>query len=284
MLSPTRTVIESQAVPLAAHLRPLEPWRALWRHRHVIAQLGRRQVQARHRGTYLGMLWNLVNPLLLLSVYSLVFIELMPVGVEPGERLAFVLRMFCGLVLFNCFAETVLRAPGTVLGSANYVKKIVFPLEALPAADLWASAVGCGMNLVVLLAAAVFAGSGLHASMLLFPLVLPPLLLFTLGVAWLVAALGVYVRDLQASIGVLMTVLFFLTPVFYSLEGQDDSLRAVLQLNPLAVLIEASRATLLAGQAPSWRSLGLAYVVALIVAQAGFAWFRATKRGFVDVV
>src|SRR5690606_40837102 len=121
-------------------------------------------------------------------------------------------------------------------------------------------------------------------TVLLFPLVVPPLLLLVAGVAWLVAALGVYVRDIAASIGVLITALFFLTPVVYRLDQVPARWQWLMELNPMAVLVEASRATLLAGRPPDWRALAVAYGLALVTAQLGFAWFRATKRGFADVV
>lgn len=279
----SRVIIRAQAESLGVHLHPGELWRTLWRNRHVIAQLGQRQVQARHRGSYLGMLWTLVNPLLLLAVYTLVFTVLLPVGVEPERRLDFVLNVFCGLVVFGVFSETVQRAPTAVVSNTNYVKKVVFPLEALVVADLWASAVAGALNLTVLMAALLVAG-GWHWTVLWFPLVVPPLLLFTLGVSWLVAALGVYIRDLAVSIGVVVTVLFFLTPVIYRAEDVPVRWQWLLHLNPMAVFVDAARGTLLAGRAPDAVTLGVAYVVAWLVAQLGFAWFRATKRGFADVL
>lgn len=260
------------------------PWQAVWRHRHVIAHLGRRQVQVRHRGSYLGWTWTLLHPLLLLGVYTLVFTVLLPVGGGPGQRLDFALRVFCGLVVFGVFSETVQRAPLSVVGHPNYVKKMVFPLEALPLADLWASSVCGALNLLVLLVAVLGVHGTLPATALLFPLVVPPLLLLSAGAAWLLASLGVFVRDLGASIGVLVTMLFFLTPVIYRLEDVPQRWQWLAAANPMAGLVEAARATLLEGRAPAWGPLAMASVVAVVVAHLGFAWFRATKRGFADVV
>jgi homopolymeric O-antigen transport system permease protein len=278
-MATVRTVIQPRAEPLGVHLRPTELWRTLWQNRHLVAELGRRQVAARHRGSYLGLLWTVVQPLLLLAVYTLVFTVLMPVSVPEG-RYAFVLRLFCGLVVYSVFSDTVLRAPVAVVGNPSYVKKVVFPLEVLPAADLWANGLVLLLNLSVLL---LVAGS-VHWTIVLFPLVLPPLLLVTLGCAWLVASLGVYVRDVAVSIGVLMTALFFLTPIVYRLDDVPPQWRFLMELNPLAVLVDAARATLLEGHAPHWRALAVAWAVALVVAQSGFAWFRATRRGFADVL
>lgn len=278
-----RTVIGPRQPRAAPYLRPDELWRSLWRNRHVAAHVARRQVQSRHRGSHLGVLWTVVHPLLLLGVYTLVFTELLPVGVEPGQRLDFVLRVFCGLVLFGVFAETVQRAPTAIVGHANYVKKCVFPLEALPVADLWASAWCGALNVGVLTAVVALAGA-ISWTALLFPLVLPPLLLLTLGLAWLLAALGVYVRDLSVSIGVLVTVAFFLTPIVYRAQDVPTRWQWLMECNPMAVVVETGRATLLGGTAPDWTALLVAYLLAFGVAQLGFAWFQATKRGFADVL
>ncbi len=276
--------IRPQAPPLAGQLHPRELVLALWRHRHVVRELGRRQVHARHRGSYLGLAWTVLHPLLLLAVYTLVFTVWLPIAPGPDGRLGFVLQVFCGLVLFGLFAETVQRAPLAVVANPNYVRKAVFPLEVLPLADLWASTVLGALNLAVLMLAVLVVQGGWSASVLWFPLVLPPLLAFTAGIGWFLAALGVYVRDLAASIGVLVTALFFLTPVLYRLDQVPDAWRWIVQLNPLATILDAARRTLLDGLAPSWPALAIAWVVALATAQLGFAWFRATKRGFADVV
>jgi lipopolysaccharide transport system permease protein len=283
-LTSTRIRIRPKSEPLGLHLRPAELGRTLWRHRQLVARLGRRQVQARHRGSFLGFLWTLLNPLLLLAVYTLVFTVLMPVDPGPEGRLDFVLRLFCGIVVFSVFSETVQRAAAVIPAHANYVKKVVFPLEVLPAADLWASAALAGVNAAVLLVVVTVTKGAFPWTAVLFPLVVPPLLLVTLGVSWFVASLGVYVRDIASSIGVLMTMLFFLTPVCYRSEAVPPEWRWLVTFNPLAVLVDAARATLVATEPPDWRALGVAWLLAAAVAQAGFAWFRATKRGFADVL
>jgi len=260
------------------------PWRALWASRHVIAELGRRQVRVRHRGSFLGVLWTLVHPLLLLGVYTLVFTVLLPYGVEPGRRAAFVLELFCGLVVFGVFAETVQRAPTAVWSNPNFVKKAVFPLEALPVADLWASAFAGAVNFLVLMAASWFVAGPWPASALWLPAFVPPLLLATAGVAWIVAALGVYVRDLAVSIGVLVTALFFLTPIVYRLDQVPATWRPLLELNPLAGLVDGVRTVLFAGSPPDPGGLALAWLLAALLAHVGLVAFRAARRGFADVL
>jgi lipopolysaccharide transport system permease protein len=275
------TLITPRAAAVAG--LPTALVRTLWQQRHVIAQLGRRQVQSRHRGSLLGWAWVVLNPLLQLAVYTLAFTVLFPVAGDLGSRIDFSLRLFCGLVLWWVFADTVSRAPTAIVSNPNFVKKVVFPLEALPAADLYESLCLAAVNLAVLGVAALIHGS-LSWTALLFPLAFPPLVLLSLGTAWFFAALGVYMRDLRASIGVLITALMFLTPIFYRLDDVPARLRGLLQANPLAVVIETGRRTLLWAEQPDWVALSVAYAVGAAAAVLGFAWFRATKRGFADVL
>lgn len=278
-------LITSTTDSSALGLSPLAMARTLWGQRFVIAQLGRRQVAARHRGALLGVAWTVLNPLLLLAVYTLFFTVLNPVAGAASDRVEFVLRIFTGMIVFGVFSETVAKAASTITGNPNYVKKVVFPLETLPAADLWASVVNAAINLLVLIVAALVLRGSVPWTAVLVPVTMLPLLVLTLGVAWLVASLGVYVRDVGTSIGVALTALMFLTPVFYPLENiQQEHMRAMLRLNPLVDLVEASRAVLLRGEFPDWGAFGMSWLVAVIVAQVGWVWFRATRRGFADVL
>jgi lipopolysaccharide transport system permease protein len=280
-VSSHRTVITPRAGGESLHLSPRSLWRALMDHRQLIAQLARRQVDARFRGSYLGRLLALVNPLLLLGVFTLVFTELLPIG-DPDDRFGFALRLFSGLLLYSVFADTVGRAPTLVVGNPNYVKKVVFPLEVLAVAELMASALlACGSLLILLLALLVT--GRLTVTAFAFPLVVPPVLCTTLGVAWMVTSLGVYVRDIASSIGVLLTILLYLTPVFYGLDQLGDW-RWLAELNPLAAAVDSGRRALVLGAEPDWRGLAIAWGAGAVVAYLGFVWFRLTKRGFADVL
>ncbi|MEO6596286.1 MAG: ABC transporter permease [Planctomycetota bacterium] len=281
-MSSFRTVITPDVDLRTLRLGPGSMLRLLWAQRQLIVQIARRQVEARFRGSLLGRLLALVNPLLLLGVYTLVFTTLMPMPGAAADRFGFALKLFGGLLLYQVFAETVGRAPTLIVGNANYVKKGVFPLEVLPIADMLAAAMLAAGNLVVLVVALLLAGK-LSVTALAFPLVLPPLFGVTAGVAWFMASLGVYVRDLASTIGVLLTMLLYLTPVFY--EPADlGSWRWLADLNPLAGVFDAGRRALVHGTWPDWATLGQSWIGGALLAWLGFAWFRGTKRGFADVV
>lgn len=274
-----RTVITPKASgPLA--LGPGQLLRLLYGQRHLIGQLAKRQVETRFRGSYFGALLVFVNPLLLLTAYALVLVGVL--GVGGADRVGFVLRLFAAIVMFSVFQDTIGRSPTLITGNPNFVKKVVFPLEVLSVAEVLAATLLASASLLILLAALVVTGR-FQPTALWFPVIVPPLLMVTLGVSWLVASLGVFVRDLASSIGVLLTTLSFLTPVFYELE-QLQEWRWLAQLNPLAILVDTGCGLLVRGRPPDWVGIGGAWLVGALLMCLGFAWFRATKRGFADVL
>lgn len=279
-VSAPRTVITPEADSRSLQATPRQLWRTLLDNRQLIVQLARRQVEARFRGSFLGWLLALVNPLLLLGVYTLVFVGLLKIGGD--DKLGFAFEVFSGMLLFAVFADTVGRAPTLVTGNPNYVKKVVFPLEVLPVAELLSAALMSAFSLAILLVAMAVTGR-LSTWALVFPVVLPPLVMTTIGVAWIVTSSGVYVRDLASSIGVVLTMLFYLTPVFYRLETLHEW-RWLAELNPLAAVIDSGRRMLVLGGEPDWRGVGVSWLVSAVLAWVGFCWFRLTKRGFADVL
>lgn len=259
---------------------PISAARFLWRHRQLTLHLARRQFDARFRGSALGWLLALVNPLLLLTVYTIVFTRFL--GVGGDDPIGFAFRLFSALVFFGVFTDAVGRAPTLVAANPNFVKKVVFPLEVLPIVEVLAAAMAAVGSLAVLLVALGVTGR-LSWWAAAVPIVLPALVSSTVGIAWIVAAIGVYVRDLASSIGVLLTVVLYLTPVFYELDALGDW-RIVAQANPLAAVVDSGRRMLVRGGPPDWAGLGWSTAAGFLVAWAGFVWFRVAKRGFADVV
>jgi lipopolysaccharide transport system permease protein len=261
--------------------------RSLWAHRRLIAQLVRREVQARYRGSLLGLLWSFLTPLLLLAIYTFVFGVVFQArwpGAGTGGLGEFALVLFCGLIVLNLFADCVSRAPGLVVGSPTYVKRVVFPLEILPVVSLGSALVTAGASLGVLLAVRIAVAGSLPWTVLLAPLVLLPLLLLTLGASWFLSSLGVFVRDVSYLVVLLVQVLVFMTPVFYPLEAVPEGLRPALALNPLHPIVDDVRRVVLWGRLPDWPRLALSFAVGAAAAALGHAWFQRTRRAFADVI
>ena len=253
--------------------------------RALVWQLIQREVQARYRGSVLGVAWSFLTPLLMLAVYTFVFREVFKArwGQGDGGGFEFALFAFAGLVVMGWFAEVVGRAPRLVLEQPNLVKRVVFPLPLLA----WVAVLGGGFTLLinasVLLLAAWVAGYA-HITALWLPLVWLPLVPLMLGITWFLSALGVYVRDVGQVIGLLLNLLMFLSPVFYPASALPAQWQPWLRLNPLTLIMEQTREVLLLGHAPDLPALLLHLLVALVIAALGAAWFAATRKGFADVL
>lgn len=273
------------ARPLRTALRPF-PWiGVVLDHRQLTFRLARRELQARYRGSLLGLFWAVLVPLSLLGIYTLVFGSIFKARWtgSDGTTQSYAVLVFLGLIVFQFFAENIGRAPSLVLENVSYVKKVVFPLQVLP----WVTALVAAFNAclsLVLLGLLIFVVSDVPLSVVLLPLVLAPLVPFTLGVTWLLAGLGVYLRDLRQFVGILVTALNFASPVFYPLSLVPEDVRTVLRLNPLVGIMENARAVAVYGDAPDWGEMGIITVVSLVVAAAGHALFCRLKGGFADVV
>lgn len=263
--------------------------KAVLANRNLLYQMVQRTIAGRYRGSFLGMLWSFVQPLMMLTVYTFVFSVIfkarwgtdVPGGASQG---GFAVIMFCGIALYNIFSESVMSACGCITGNPNFVKKVVFPLDILPFAQT-VSSFAFGLVWVLLLfLGAVFILGTISFKMLLLPLILIELFVFSLGISYFVASMTVFVRDTQYVAGVVLQILFFMTPIFYSLEMVPEAFRKPLQMNPLTIMIEQARNVFLYDRMPDWNFLGGALLVSLLVMQLGFAWFYKTKKGFADVL
>jgi lipopolysaccharide transport system permease protein len=216
-----------------------------------------------------------------------VFAYVMPlkwVGEPGGSAVSFPLFLYSGFVVFSLFSETVASAPGLLLGQANLVKKVVFPLEVLAIASVTTAMAFFLMNLAVFVAALWIWGPGVAPTWPWAVLLVLPLYLFLIGISWFLSALTVYVRDLVHIIGLVVSAIMFVTPVFYPLHSVSPRVQGILLLNPLTVVIEGLRGALIAGTAPDWAALGLLWGVALVALQLGWWWFRRLREGFADVL
>lgn len=260
----------------------------LVRHRDLVWQMTKREVVGRYRGSVLGVAWSFCHPLLMLAVYTFVFSGIFKsrwqqsVAIEGTTDFAVVL--FAGMLIHGLFAECVNRAPNLVLANPNYVKKVVFPLEVLPWVSMGSAIFHTGASLVVLLVGLSLSSVGVQPTTLFLPLVLAPFVLLIMGICWLLAATGVYLRDLSQAVGVVTMVLLFLSPVFYSASSLPGEYAWLLQLNPLTFIIEQARDVLIWGRSPNWLGLVTYGAASVVVARLGFWWFQKARRGFSDVL
>ena len=261
--------------------------KSLWRNRQLIVQMTRREVVGRYKGSAMGLVWSFFNPVFMLAVYTFVFSVVFKarwgVGGEDSKSL-FAVVLFAGMIVHGLLAEVLNRAPSLILSNVNYVKKVVFPIEILPIISMGAALFHSMISLCVLLIAFVIFNGYLHWTTVFIPLVLLPFVILTLGLAWMLAAIGVFLRDVGQLIGVVTTVMLFLAPVFYPVTAVPERLRPFIMANPLTFIIEQAREVLIWGHLPNWIGLGIYTAAATVVAWAGYALFQKTRKGFADVL
>lgn len=267
-------------------ISPKQMLRSLIINHRLIFQMAKREVIGRYRGSILGLAWSFFNPLIMLVVYTFVFSVIFKArwGVGSDSKTEFALALFIGMFMHGLLAECVNKAPGLIIGHVSYVKKVVFPLEILA----WiAMAVTVFHTLVSLMVWALFfvvVNHTFHWTAIFLPLLFLPLVLFTMGLSWFLASLGVYLRDVGQMTGVFTMVMMFMAPVFYPISILPEKYHVYMYANPLTFIIEQSRAILMWGQLPHWGGICISMVVSSIVAWLGFAWFQKTRRGFADVL
>jgi len=263
-------------------------WRPLWelpRRFDLIWPLARRMTVARYRGSALGLLWALLTPAVMIAVFTFLFAGVFGARfTEGGTPLEYALYLFCGLLPWTAFSETLQQSSGIVVAHANLVKRVVFPLETLPVAQALAALAAQLFGTVALLAATAVIRRELHPTLLWLPVLLVPQLLLTLGGAWLVASLGVFVRDTAQVLGLVLMAWLYLTPIIYPEQVVPARFRPALELNPFTPLVRSYRRVLLEGAPPDWA--GLAYMTLLAVAffLLGYWWFARTRKNFADVI
>ena len=257
------------------------------RHSSLLWQFARREVLGRYRGSLLGLAWAFLTPLLMLGVYSFVFVGVFRAswpGASKGGGLEFALQVFAGLIVFNFFAEVASRAPNLIVEQPNLVKKVIFPVELLT----WVSVLSGLFHLLIsaacLLVVLLITRGTLPSSVVALPFVLLSFLPFLLGLGWLLSALGVFVRDVGQAMTMLVALTMFMSPVFYSVSTLDVRWQFWMNLNPLTLIIEQVRLVALQGQWPAWGALGLYALLACAFAAASAVFFQLTRRGFADVL
>jgi len=265
---------------------PVEMFACIWQNRELIKASTKREVLGRYRGSFLGLLWSFFNPLFMLVVFTFVFSVIFQArwGGGTGSKTEFAMVLFAGLIVFNLFAECINRAPNLILSNANYVKKVVYPLEILPFVGLLTALFHALISIGVWFLAYILFFGIPNITALYIPLVLLPFCLFLMGLSWALASLGVFLRDVSQFIGVLTTALLFMSPIFYPVSAFPEDYRFILYLNPLTAVVDQARDVLFWGKAPDFFMLGIYWMVTFGIAWLGFAWFQKTRKGFADVI
>lgn len=263
-------------------------WRPLWElpsRLELILSLSRRELLARYKGSALGVIWALLTPIVTIAIFTFIFAGIFGarfgVSSSPWD---YAIHLFCGLLPWTMFQEAVLHSSTTIVSHANLVKRVVFPLETLPIALTLSSLGNQLFGTIALLIAILLIRQQFPLSIFWLPVLLIPQLLFTLGVAWLIASLGVFLRDIAQGINLVMMAWMFLTPIIYPESIVPESYRPFVNLNPFTPLIRSYRRVLIEGTTPDWSGLAYFSAFALVSFFFGYWWFARTRKNFADVI
>jgi lipopolysaccharide transport system permease protein len=259
---------------------------AVWQNRRLVLQLTRREVLGRYAGSTGGIAWSLIGPIAMLLVYTFVFSSVFNArwGVEQESTGSFALVLFAGFIVFTVFSEVIGRSPSLIVSNSNLVKRVVFPLEVLSVIALCAALFHAAISIVVLVVGLAMFGMLVPWGLAVLPAVFLPYCLFILGVSWILASIGVFIRDTGQAIGLVITLMLFLSPVFFPISAVPAWLRPWMHLNPLTYPIEQVRNVLVWGRVPDLAGLAIYTIACAAFAWLGFVVFQSTRKGFADVL
>ncbi len=255
--------------------------------RRLIFQMVKREVVGRYKGSIFGLAWSFLNPIFMLMIYTFVFSVVFKAKWGEGStdsKEEFALILFTGMIVFGLFSEVINRAPSLIISNVNYVKKVVFPLELLPVISMGSALFHTLVSLLILMIAFIFFNGYLPLTIFYTPLIFLPLIFLTLGVSWFLASIGVFMRDVGQTVSLLMTVLMFVSPIFYPISSLPQEFRGLIALSPVSFIIEQARSILIFGRQPDWLGLLTYGFIALIIMFLGYVWFQKTRKGFADVL
>ena len=263
-------------------------WRPLWelpRRFDLIFSLTRRELTARYRGSLLGIMWTMVTPIVMIAIFTFIFAGIFKARFgASNSQWDYALYLFCGLLPWNAFQESLQLSSSTIVAHANLVKRVVFPLETLPVSLSLAAVVNQLFGTMVLIVAVILLRREMHVTLIYLPLILIPQLIATFGAAWLVASLGVFVRDIVQGIALVLMAWMYLTPIIYPESIVPAQYRLAINLNPFTPLVRNYRRVILDGLSPDWAGLAYFAAFALITFIFGYWWFARTRKNFADVI
>jgi lipopolysaccharide transport system permease protein len=263
-------------------------WQPLWQlpgRADLILSFAKRELLGRYKGSALGIAWAVLTPVVMIAVFTFIFAGIF--GARFGVNQShwdYALYLFCGLLPWSMFQESVQQSSNTIVSNANLVKRVVFPLEALPAAQVFAALGNQLFATVALLIATIIVRQRLEITAIWLPVLLIPQILFALGAAWLIASLGVFLRDIAQGVTLLLMAWMYLTPIIYPESIVPENFRSFIELNPFTPLIRNYRKIFLDGLAPDWRGLAYFTLFAAVIFLFGYWWFARTRKSFADVV
>lgn len=256
-------------------------------HGQLIYQMTKREISSRYRGSALGIIWPFLTPLFMLIVYTFVFSVVFKAkwggGVEESKS-QFAIILFAGMIIHAFYCEVLMLSTNSIVGNSNYVKKVVFPLEILSLVTTLSALFNMFISMIVLFVISVILGDAIHWTIILTPLIVLPIFVLAIGSGWIISALGVYMRDINQFMGIVTSILLFISPVFFSVKSVPLEFQRLINLNPLTFIIEEFRKVFIWGQLPNFTGLLIYLIASVIITSLAFLLFTKLRKGFADVL
>ena len=263
-------------------------WRPLWElpnRLELVISLARREIVARYKGSVLGIFWAVLTPVIMIGIFTFIFAGIFGARFgASGSAWDYALYIFCGLLPWTMFQETVQQSASSIVVHSNLVKRVVFPLETLPVAQTLSALANQMFGTLALLIAILLIHHHISLSVLWLPALVIPQMIFTLGAAWLMASLGVFLRDIAQGISLFLMAWMYLTPIIYPESIVPDRYRPFINVNPFTPLVRSYRRVLIEGASPDWTGLAYFTAFALVSFVFGYWWFARTRKNFADVI
>jgi lipopolysaccharide transport system permease protein len=258
-----------------------------WNNRNLIFQMTKREVIARYKGSSIGLAWAFLNPVLMLTVYTVVFSVIFNARWGMGDessKVHFAVVLFTGLICLNFFNEILNKSSTLIVSNVNYVKKVIFPLEVLPIIVMLVSLFHTFISLIILFCFLFIFDIHFYLTLIFIPIIFFPLIMMAVGTSYFIASMGVYIRDISQIIGIVTLLLMFLSPIFYPISAVPDAIQKFIMINPLTFIIEELRKVIFLGITPDVLGFFIYFFISLVILFFGYIFFQKTKKGFADVL
>ena len=263
-------------------------WRPLWQlpaRGELIFSFAKRELLGRYKGSVLGLAWAVLTPVVMIAIFTIIFAGMFGARFGASDsHWDYAIYLFCGLLPWSMFQDSVQQSAHTIVSHSNLVKRVVFPLETLPAAQVLAALCNQLFATIALLVATLIIRQRFELTAFWLPVLLVPQLLFALGSAWLIASLGVFLRDITQGITLLLMAWMYLTPIIYPEAIVPERFTTFISINPFTSLVRSYRHIFLEGAAPDWSGMAYFSAFAVVIFVFGYWWFARTRKNFADVV
>lgn len=255
----------------------MKVFKNLYEYRELLKNNIKKDVGGKYKNSFLGVLWSFVNPLLQITVYAFVFQIILKSNIEN-----YAVYLCCGLIPWQYFSSVVMRGAATVIDNGNIIKKVYFPREILPISLVSSEGVNFLISSLIILGFVIFSGIGLSINILWYFVILVIQFIVSIGIAFIVSSLSVYFRDFLHILGIIMQLLFYATPIVYSINSVPERFRLLVKLNPMSYLIESYRDIFYNKTMPNFQNLGIALGMGIVLLVVGYFIFKKLEKRFAE--